>query len=336
VLSVLVGLALLIIATAPASASCSATAWAGFQACQTDILDDYWEAAGLCFNVSDLDERGECFGEARDDWQEGREECFEVRDARYELCDLLGEEPYEPELDPADFTDDFDNRNPYLPLFVGNRWVLEEDDESFVTIEVLAETKRIDGVTAIVVNDLEVEEGVIVEDTDDWFALEAGGDVWYMGEISRNFESFAGDDPETPELVDIEGSWKAGRDDALPGILIRATPIEGEAYRQEFAFGDAEDAVEVLDADYAYPCDCELDEFSKDAEENADAAELVELLCGDGGCVVTFDFTPLEPESTERKYYAPGVGVFLEVDLEEGGFAKLVECNVAPVCEQLP
>ena len=38
----------------------------------------------------------------------------------------------------------------------------------------------------------------------------------------------------------------------------------------------------------------------------------------DGGCLKTFDFAPLEPESTEYKYYLPGVGFVLAVSLEDG------------------
>jgi hypothetical protein len=129
------------------------------------------------------------------------------------------------------------------------------------------------------------------------------------------------------ELVEIEGSFKAGRDGAKSGVLMMASPVVGEIYRQEWAPGDAEDAAEVLSTTYGYGEDEELDEFVPQ--------ELAELLCN-GDCVVTRDFNPLEPDAEERKYYAPGIGPFLEVDLETGDIVRLVGCNFDPVCSILP
>ena len=77
-------------------------------------------------------------------------------------------------------------------------------------------------------------------------------DVWYCGEIARNYETFEGDDPEDPELVDIDGSWKAGRDGAKPGILIQADPQPPNAYRQEVLLGEAEDVAQVLSNTYVF------------------------------------------------------------------------------------
>jgi hypothetical protein len=50
--------------------------------------------------------------------------------------------------------------------------------------------------------------------------------------------------------------------------------------------------------------------------------------------VVTREFTPIEPGVEALKYYAPGIGVFLEV--EDGAITQLVGCNVDPVCDELP
>ena len=96
------------------------------------------------------------------------------------------------------------------------------------------------------VNDVVEEDDDAIEDTDDWYAQDMDGNVWYCGEIAKNFETFEGDDPEDPELVDIEGSWKAGRDYAKPGILMLAAPMVGDVYRQEVSWGDAEDVAEVI------------------------------------------------------------------------------------------
>ena len=115
--------------------------------------------------------------------------------------------------------------NPYLPLVPGNRWeyegtFIDDDGEAVtetITVTVTGDTKLIDGVTCAVVTDVETEDDVVIESTDDWFAQDVDGNVWYCGEISRNFEVFGGDDPEEPELVDTEGSWKAGRERAKAG-----------------------------------------------------------------------------------------------------------------------
>jgi len=62
---------------------------------------------------------------------------------------------------------------------------------------------------------------------------------------------------------------------------------------------------------------------------------LADLLCNDD-CVVTHDFSPLEPDASERKYFAPGIGLFLEVDEESGDIVQLVDCNFDAVCGTLP
>lgn len=316
-------------ASGDAPQACSATARAGLKACQHDVMDDWWTAIGICTNESDFADIWDCFVDAWADRGESRDECDEVFGARTDLCEDLGEEPYDPDFDPADFDTDFTSLthpNPYWPLAIGNRWVYEGGDETD-TVEVQSATKLIEGVTCIVVKDVVEEDGEVIEDTDDWQAQAKDGAVHYCGEIALNFETFEGDDPEVPELVDIEGSWKAGREGAKPGILMQAEPEVGQLYRQEWAFGDAEDVAEVLSTDYGFGNDTGLDEFVPE--------ELASLLCDDD-CVVTLEFTPLEPDMEERKYYAPDIGVFLEVETESGDITQLVDCNFHPKCSMLP
>lgn len=322
-----------ITASAPAFDSteeaCSTTAQAGLTACKHDVKDDWWEAVAICANESDSADRLECITDAWVERGESREECREVFEARLELCEDLGEDPYDPDFDPNDFDTDFanlTNPNPYWPIAIDNKWSYVGGDEE-ITVEVMSATKLIEGVTCIVVKDVVEKDGEVIEDTDDWQAQAKDGAVHYCGEIALNFETFEGDDPEVPELVDIEGSWKAGRDGAKSGILMQAEPEVGQVYRQEWAFGDAEDAAEVLSIDYGLGKDPELDEFVP--------VELATLLC-DEDCVVTRDFTPLEPDAEERKYYAPGIGLFLEVDPESGEIVQLVDCNLHPKCALLP
>lgn len=321
----------LAVAAVPAEAAglCTRSARAAFRACGFEFKDDYWTAVAICHNEPTPEERGDCIDEAIEVRIEAKEECDEVYEARLELCDALGEAPYDPDFDPDDFETDFHDLtvlSPWFPLTPGNHWAYEGGDEE-ITIDVLDKTKLIEGVTCIVVNDVVLDEGNLVEDTFDWYAQALNGDLHYCGELARDFETFEGDDPEEAELVEIGGSFKAGRDGAKPGLLAPFAPVVGSTYRQEFALGDAEDAVEVISTTYAYGDDPELDAHVPE--------ELADLLC-DGDCLVTRDFTPLDPGAEEFKYYAPGIGLFLEVDPESGDILQLVECNVDPICDDLP
>jgi hypothetical protein len=198
---------------------------------------------------------------------------------------------YAPELDPTDFVEVIDN--PYLPLAVGSRWVYEgEADEpgktEHIEVEVLAERKEVLGISATVVRDTVTVAGVLLEDTLDWYAQDTEGNVWYLGEDVKNYED--------GKLVDTEGSFEAGIDGALPGIVMLAHPEVGDAYRQEYFVGEAEDLGEVV---------------SLGGSENVPAGTFTDVL-------VTRDWNPLEPEVVEQKTYAPGVGVILEEQVQGG------------------
>jgi len=307
---------------------CSDSAEKLLIACHSEVSDDYLTATANCINVSDPAERKECEADAWDEKIEGRELCKEQFDARLEVCDLVGEERYDPDFDPENFL-----RRPvgndYFPLGVGNKWVYEGEGE-VDTVEVLRATKLIEGVTCIVVSDVVEEDGEVIEDTDDWYAQHIDTeDVWYCGEIAKNYETFEGDAPEVPELVDIEGSWKAGRDGAKPGILIEANPQPGNAYRQELLFGDAEDVAQVLSNTYVFGGDT----GNPESLDYMVPEGLANQFCSVAEpCVVTRDFTALEPGILERKYYAKGIGVFLEVNLNTGDIVQLVGCNFGGKC----
>ena len=147
---------------------------------------------------------------------------------------------YAPDIDPANFVDVIDN--PYLPYAVGSRWVYEgeSDGETERTeVEVLDETREVMGITATVVRDTVYVDGELVEDTYDWFAQDADGNVWYLGEDTHEYEDGV--------AVNAEGSWEAGVDGALPGIVMPAEPQVGDAFRQEYYAGEAEDMGEIIE-----------------------------------------------------------------------------------------
>jgi len=194
------------------------------------------------------------------------------------------------ELDPADFTSEIDN--PWLPLRVGARWVYRETDaegaEQRVEVTVLDETRDVMGVEARVVHDVVTEDGKFVEDTYDWYTQDADGNVWYLGEETKEFEN--------GKVSTTAGSWEAGVDGAQPGVVMPAEPEVGMTYRQEYYEGEAEDAAEVL---------------SLDEKAEVPFGTFDEVL-------MTKDYTPLEPDILEHKFYARGVGVVLALAISGG------------------
>jgi hypothetical protein len=216
--------------------------------------------------------------------------------------------------------------NRYFPLGIGSRWEYRSADETNV-VRVLDRTKLIDDVRCIVVRDEVFVDGVITEGTNDWFAQAKDGTVWYCGEETAEFETFEGDDPKKEELVNDDGSFKAGRDGDKPGIIFLANPAPGQFYIEESSLGNAEDATQILSISYSFGKNPTLDKLVP--------AKLAQLLCKND-CVVTKNISPLEPGVVERKYYAPGIGVFLETAPQTGEVSRLVKCNVDPRCAQLP
>jgi hypothetical protein len=199
-----------------------------------------------------------------------------------------GSEPVR--LDPSDFGADV--QNPYWPLEPGSRWVYGETDaegnEQRIVVTVTDETKAILGIDALVVHDLVTEDGQPVEDTLDWYAVDRDGNLWYLGEDTKEFEN--------GRVVSTEGSWEAGVDGAEPGIALPGDPSVGLSYRQEYYEGEAEDAAKVLSL-----------------------TEHVEVPYGSFDDVLeTKDFTPLEPRLVEHKFYAKGVGPIRAVTVSGG------------------
>jgi hypothetical protein len=205
------------------------------------------------------------------------------------IASACGEGPsqpeYHPQLDPADFVAAV--TNPLFPLAPGTTYHFEgetaEGVETIVT-EVLADTRTILGITATIVHDRVFLDGDLIEDTFDWYAQQDNGDVWYLGEDSREIED--------GEVVSTEGSWEAGLDGAKPGIIMWGDPAAhlNEEYRQEYYQGVAEDVATVIALD-----------------------EEVEVPHGRfTGCLRTEDRNPLEPGAVEHKFYCPGIGLTLE------------------------
>ena len=192
---------------------------------------------------------------------------------------------YAPVIDPADFVAVIGN--PLFPLTPGTTFIYEGEEDGLPTrdeMTVTHDTKVIRGVTCTVVRDRAFLEGVLVEDTFDWYAQDKLGNVWYFGEDTRQL------DPDG-NVISTEGSWEAGVNGALPGIIMEARPRVGDKYRQEFALGVAEDQAQVI---------------SLHRRATVPFGSFDDLL-------LTKEFSPLEKGVVEHKYYAPGVGFILGV-----------------------
>jgi hypothetical protein len=177
--------------------------------------------------------------------------------------------------------------NPYWPMKPGTRWVYRETDDQGsrqrIVVTVTDRTKRVaSGVTARIVHDRATEAGVVVEDTLDYYAQDAKGNVWYLGEDTTEYENGKPDSKA--------GSWEAGVDGARPGIIMLARPRVGRRYREERYPGHAMDGAKVLSR-----------------------SEQVQVPFGHFRRVLmTKNFNPLEPKVLEYKWYARGVGPVLE------------------------
>ena len=214
-----------------------------------------------------------------------------------------GSEPVK--LDPANFSIDIDN--PYWPMAPGSKWVYSETDtegtKEDVVVEVTDETKMIsNGIEARVIRDTVSENGVPVEITDDWYAQDKAGNIWYLGEYVTNYKN--------GKVVDHGGSFEAGIDGAQPGIAMPANPEPGLSYRQEYYKGEAEDKAAVITV----------------------GEERVQVPFGyfDKHVLMTRDLVPTEPKVQELKFYSPNVGPLLSVHTDgDGGRAELVSYSRA-------
>lgn len=209
-----------------------------------------------------------------------------------------------PVLSPAAFIPG--GTNQFFPLVAGTILRYESESEDGLelgVVHITAQIKSILGINTRVVHDrvyLDANENglpdgtpcappapgftaELIEETFDWYATHNDGTVWYLGEDSREFDNCV--------QVSTAGSWEAGVAGAFPGIIMMASPVVGQSYRQEFAAGIAEDWAKVLHLGRA-----------------------VSVPYGDlTGCLETMDWTYLDPGNREHKFYCPGLGLALEI-----------------------
>ncbi len=200
-------------------------------------------------------------------------------------------------ISPTNFVSSVNN--PYFTLTPGTSYTYEtKTDEGIEKNIVLVtnETKEILGVTTTVVWDRVWLDEELTEETFDWYAQDKKGNVWYMGEDSKEY----GDG----NAVSTKGSWVAGVNGAEPGIIMEANPKVGDSYRQEYYKGEAEDMGDVISL-----------------------KESVTVPYGTfTDCLQTRDWSKIDASLNEYKYYCTAVGsVVLEVVVEDGERSELIK-----------
>jgi hypothetical protein len=193
--------------------------------------------------------------------------------------------------DPGQFQHPQDN--PFFPLTPGLVTKLRGSDgpEKFrEKVKVTSRTKTIIGIEATVFRDVVRRlDGSVAETTDDWYAADHDGNVWYLGEDTATYD-------ENGNVESREGSWEAGVDGAEAGIIMPADPQPGDADRMEFDKGTAEDQAWVVQR-----------------------LPFVDTLGGRYDDIVrTFEWSRLEPKVISMKFYARGLGIVEERDVAAG------------------
>jgi hypothetical protein len=190
--------------------------------------------------------------------------------------------------------------NPWLPLTPGSKWVYRggEDGQATRDVQIIdRQTKLINGIQATVAHDnLYSAAGRLIERTDDWYAQDGAGNVWYMGEATATID-------KSGAVKGTGGSWQDGRNGAHRGIIMYADPKVGASYAQEDFATHAEDHARVL---------------SLAASVRVHAAHSTHAL-------LTREWSPLEKHVVEHKYYVRGVGdVYDTTVVGPTEFARLV------------
>ena len=191
---------------------------------------------------------------------------------------------YAPSIDAAAFAHPIENR--WWPLRPGTVRVytgIKEGKAARDVVTVTTDTERILGIDAVVVRDLLFADGRLVERTRDYYAADNSGAVWYLGEDTAELD-------RRGRVLSREGTWRAGRAGAQPGVVMEPSPVVGKAIRQEYLRGHAEDWYRVVTISHG--------------------VRVPQGVYPDA--LATAEWTPLEPGVLDRKEYAPGVGEISE------------------------
>lgn len=182
--------------------------------------------------------------------------------------------------------------NPWFPLRPGSTYVyrgVKDGQPSRDIFAITLKTKTIQGIRCTVVRDRLYLRGRLHERTQDWYAQDKAGNVWYFGEATAELSP-------NGSVKTTEGSWQAGVDGARAGVFMPAHPHRGQTGLQELYRGHAEDHFRIL---------------SLAARVHTPAASSRRAL-------LTREWTPLEPGVVDHKLYVKGVGNVLEQTIKGG------------------
>jgi len=197
-------------------------------------------------------------------------------------------------LHPSDFVARVDN--PWFPLKPGSKWFYRgKDDHGHFAdkMHVKHKRKKILGVYATIVHDVVLRDKRRREVTNDWYAQDQHGNVWYFGENTKELDRHG-------HVTSREGSFKSGKNGARPGVLFPGHPRVGQTARQEYLKGHAEDHFKILDT----------------------SARVKSHYVSSRHAVETKEWTPLEPGIVDHKWYVRGVGDVKEKTVK-GGLERL-------------
>jgi hypothetical protein len=188
-------------------------------------------------------------------------------------------------LSPSDFVPRVDN--PWFPLKPGSVWHyagLKDRAKTTDVVKATDKTKTILGVNTTVVHDVVRVHGRPEETTNDYYAQDRDGNVWYFGEATKTLD-------KQGNTVSTEGSFQAGVNGARPGVLVPGHPKVGQVGQQELLKGQAEDHFKVLDLN----------------------ARVSVPFVSSSHALRTAEWTPLEPKTLDNKYYVRGIGTVREI-----------------------
>jgi hypothetical protein len=191
-------------------------------------------------------------------------------------------------LDPSNFVPHV--TNPWFPLKPGTTWIyrgVKDAKQTRNVVTVTHRTRTIVGVRATEVHDLLYEAGHLEERTSDWYAQDKRGNVWYLGEATAELD-------KNGRVTSREGSWLTGVNGAEAGIYIPGHPHVGDAARQEYYKGHADDHFQVLSL----------------------TATVEVPYISSHHALLTKEWTPLEPGVLDHKYYVRGIGNVKEISVK--------------------
>ncbi|NUR94015.1 MAG: hypothetical protein HOV67_02020 [Kribbellaceae bacterium] len=192
---------------------------------------------------------------------------------------------YHPRIEADDFSPRVTNR--WFPLPVGRTLVytgIKDGRSALDVVVVTGRTRLVDGVRTRVVEDRLYLGNVLEERTSDYYAQDDCGNVWYFGEDTAELDAHG-------HVVSREGSFHAGIGGAQPGVFMQAHPQLGRLFRQEWFAGQAEDVFKAVAFNQRIKVPYRVFKHA----------------------LRTTEFTALEPDVLDSKYYVRGIGEVAEL-----------------------